>query len=224
MNADINKGNEAMLLQPTRYEIDHRTIKLIVGVIALALANVTSFFSNAEIQSISASYHEGGWARDVFVGSLFAMSAFFLAYNGQSRHEMLMSKIAAVCAMGVAMFPCGCDGHVELVPHVHGISAAVMFLILAGFCYTFFRRAQAKRYVQARSRAVIYAICGLVIIMSVMTIAIDHLTRGMISTHIGRLTYRGERAGLIAFGLSWLTASRILPVITIREERLKLFS
>ena len=26
-------------------------------------------------------------------------------------------------------------------------------------------------------------------------------------------------AGLIAFGISWLTASRILPVITSKEER-----
>lgn len=208
-----------MLLSPKLPEIDHRTIKLIVGLIALTLANLTSFFSQTLITSISASYYEGGWARDIFVGFLFAISAFLLAYNGQSRREMLLSKVAACAALGVAMFPCKCGNHTEIIPNVHGVSAAVMFAILAFFCYIFFARARNKGHSEAKLRSYIYAVCGIAILAAIVTLAIDHFTNGLISEKIIRLTFYGERVGLMAFGISWLTASRILPVITSKAER-----
>jgi hypothetical protein len=213
-----------MFANPMRPEIDHRTIKLVVGLIALTLANLTSFFAQSPISSISASYHEGGWSLNIFVGFLFAISAFLLAYNGQSTREMVLSKTAAFAALGVAMFPCKCGDHPEIIPNVHGISAAAMFLILAFFCYLFFKRARDKGHPQARVRAYIYAVCGITIVAAILTLAIDHVSSGLISSRIARLTFYGERAGLIAFGVSWLTASRTLPVITSKEERFSPFS
>ena len=126
---------------PEREEIDNHTMKLIIGLIAISLAALTSIFAETPIQSISASYYEDGWSGDIFVGFLFAIAAFLLAYNGKSTYEMLLSKMAAVAAMGVAMFPCKCGTHTEIIRYVHGTSAAVMFVILAIFCYIFFRRA-----------------------------------------------------------------------------------
>lgn len=208
-----------MILTPRRYEIDHRTIKLIVGLIAIFLANVTSFLSQDSIQSISASYYEGGWARDVFVGSLFAITAFLLAYNGQSTREMLLSKLAAIAALGVALFPCQCGNHTEIIPRVHGTSAGIMFFVLALLCYTFLQRARAKGHREAMWRSYIYATCGLVIVASIVAVGGDHLLEGAITAKVPRLTFYCERAGLFAFGIAWLTASRVFPVLTSREER-----
>ncbi len=213
-----------MLSHPSRFEIDHRTIKLLVGVIAISLANLTSFFSETPIPSISASYHEDGWSRDIFVGFLFAISAFLLAYNGKSKHEMVLSKVAALAAMGVAMFPCKCGGDEEIIPYVHGISAAVMFVILAIFCYVFFRRAWDKGHSQARLRATIYAICGATIVASILVLAIDHFSGGIFSSRVSRIVFYGERAGLIAFGIAWLSASRVLPVLSSKQERFSPFN
>jgi hypothetical protein len=213
-----------MIANPKLPEIDHRTIKLIVGVIALTLANLTSFFSQTKITSISASYYEGGWSQNIFVGFLFAISAFLLAYNGQSRREMVLSKLAACAALGVAMFPCQCGDHKEIIPNVHGISAAVMFVILAFFCYIFFARARNKGHSEAKLRSYIYAGCGIAILVAILTLAIDHLSNGLISEKIVRLTFYGERVGLVAFGISWLTASRVLPVLTSKDERFSLLS
>src|SRR5690348_17461010 len=123
-----------MLPTPRRHEIDHRTIKLIVGVVATSIAPLTSVLAKTRIPSISASYYEGGWSQSVFIGFLFAISAFLLAYNGKIKPEMVLSKVAAIASFGVALFPCDCDGRVSPVPYVHGASAAVMFLILACFC------------------------------------------------------------------------------------------
>lgn len=208
-----------MFRPPIRPEINNYTIKLIIGFIALSLAFLTWFFSGTDIQSISASYYEGGWARDILVGFLFSISAFLLAYNGRSGEEMVSSKLAAIAAMGVAMFPCKCGNHPQVIPYVHGISAAVMFLLLAFFCYQFFRRAKDKGDPQARRRAFVYAVCGAVIVTSILTLTIDHLSGGVLSARIDRLTFFGEAAGLVSFGIAWISASHCLPIITSKRER-----
>lgn len=207
-----------MLPNPTKEEIDHRTLKLLVGLMALSLGNLTSFFADSKIESISASYFEGGWSQSILVGFLFAIAAFLLAYNGLSRSEMLMSKFAAVAALGVALFPCGCKGP-EIIPYVHFGSAAVMFLILVYFCFVFYKRARAKGHTEANRRAFIYVLCGIVIIASILIMVIDKVTGGVLRSMIPRLVFYCERAGLVAFGISWLTASRVLPVLTRSDER-----
>jgi len=208
-----------MHLHPQRQEIDNRTIKLIVGIIALSIAGLTSKFATSPITSISASYYEGGWSQSIFIGFLFAIAAFLLAYNGRSSREMVLSKVAAAAGLGVALFPCECGDHIPPVPYVHGTSAAIMFLILAYFCYGFYLRARAKGHREARLRASIYAVCGIAIVISIVVLAIDNFTHGALSLHFPRLVYYGEATGLISFGISWLTASRTLPFVTRRKER-----
>src|SRR5262249_35008560 len=97
-----------MLQHPDRPEINHRTMKLIVGLVALSLASLTSFFAHTRITSISASYYESGWSQNIFVGFLFAIAAFMLAYNGYSTLQMVLSKIAGIAALCIALFPCKC--------------------------------------------------------------------------------------------------------------------
>ena len=212
-----------MPLTTRRQEIDHHTLKLIVGSISISMAVLTSYFADSAITSISASYYEGGWSQSIFVGFLFAVAAFLLAYNGLSQSEMVLSKVASLSALGVAMFPCKCDDHPEVLPFVHGISAAVMFMILAFFCLTFFQRARRKGHTQAMARAVIYAFCAGAIVLAILVILTDNLMGGRLSSSVPRLTFYGEATGLIAFGISWLTASRVLPLITHKTERISLF-
>ena len=212
-----------MSITSQREEIDHRTIKLLIGVIALTLAGLTSYFAGGSIASISASYHEGGWAQSIFVGFLFAIAALMLAYNGMSTREMVLSKVAAIAAVGVALFPCKCDNRDEILPYVHAASATILFLILAYFCYIFFRRARDKAITlanaQANVRATIYVLCGITIILSILVIAVDSLLGGALTAKVARLVFYAERAALMAFGISWLTASRVLPFLTRADER-----
>jgi len=203
-------------------EIDYRTMKFIVGTIAITLAFITNYLAGGDLPSISESYHEGGWPRDIFVGSMFVLAAFLVAYNGRSKWEYWLSKTSAVAAIGIAMFPCDCEGHDQIITGVHAGSAAVMFLMLAGFCVVFFRRAMAKETQQAKARAFIYAACFLVIVSVILVLAIDGLFDVEITRDITRLTFYAERAGLIAFGISWLTASHVLPLINNADERYSL--
>ncbi len=225
-----------MFSYSNKQEIDHRTIKLIIGLIALGLASITSFFTAGTIESISESYHRGGWAQTFFVGLLFAIAAFMAAYNGSSRGEMLMSKVAGISALMVALFPCKCEPQNAALalntcgtqsmafPNLHVIGAGTMFAVLAWFCFLFYTRAKAKGHTEARRRAAIYLVCGVVIIASMALIGYDGAMNRSISNAIPRFVYYGEKAGLIAFGFSWLTASRIIRGITSAEERFSPFS
>jgi hypothetical protein len=208
-----------MLPTPRLKEIDHRTMKLIVGVVAITLPALTTLFAKGPLTSISASYWEGGPSQSIFIGFLFAIGSFLLAYNGYSRHEMILSKVASIASLGIALFPCQCDQPAGGVPDIHFASAATMFLILAFFCYSFYRRAKAKGHAEANIRATIYVVCGVAIVLSILVLALNAVLGGPLAARLPRLTFYGETTGLIAFGISWLIASRTLPAVTRADER-----
>lgn len=213
-----------------KQEIDDRTLKLIVGAIALSLASIEGYLTRGTVTSISASYHVGGWPQTIFVGCLFAIAAFLLAYNGKARFEKGTSKVAAVAAVGVAMFPCGCGGYPEIVPYVHNGSAAVLFVILASYCFVFLARS-IKKYRERKAahrsgkeklppafRGGIYLFCGVGILGAIILIAWDIYCGYSISSKYGKLVFWAEFAALVSFGFSWLTASRVIPVLSSPEE------
>jgi uncharacterized membrane protein (DUF441 family) len=210
-----------MSSQYKKCEIDHHTTKLIVGIIALSLAIFVSILSGEpDIDSISESYHRTDIARNIFVGFLFAISAFLFSYNGYSPKESFLSKIAAVSALGIAVFPCDCNMGKETIPYIHYVSAAAMFIVLAYFCICFYRRARGKESSQSKIRAVIYAACALVIVISILLMVADSLLDEVLSENIPRFVFYCEASGLVAFGIAWLTASRMLPLLTASGERI----
>ena len=127
--------------------------------------------------------------------------------------------LAAVAALGVALFPCACATHRPGAPWVHAVSALVMFLILACFCAIFYRRARAKGYVEARQRARIYAASGALIVLAIWVLGLNWMLGGIFVRAVPRLVFYGEAAALTAFGISWLTASHVLPGINRPSER-----
>lgn len=210
---------------PKRVEINQLTIKLIVGVIATSIAIVTSLLSTLPepLTSVSESYYAGDWSRSFFVGFLFAISAFLLAYNGHSAPQMILAKVASLAGLGVALFPCSCNRGPEIIRNVHYASAAVMFTILAFFCIVFYRRAISKSHKQAHWRAKIYLLCCTAIVLSMFVLGVNAIMEGqkneLLTRHFPRLVFYGESIGLVAFGLSWLVASRVLPLLTADSER-----
>ena len=106
-----------------------------------------------------------------------------------------------------------------MIPGVHYAAAAAMFAALAFFCFGFYRRAMAKGHPRAKVRAAIYALCGAIMFLSVVALAANAISHERLALEYSRLVYLGEAGGLVSFGISWLTASRTLPILTTREER-----
>lgn len=217
-----------MLAKPEFPEIDHRTMKLIVGLIALLLPILTNYFASvmedSSLTSISESYWVGGWAQSIFVGFLFAIASFLIAYNGESRPEMLFSKAAAFAALGVALFPCGCGGEPQIIPGLHYTAAGIMFAVLTYFCFLFLIRARKKGHAQAKVRAAIYGLCGIVIALCILALGYNGITDESLTKRFESFVFWGETGGLLSFGISWLTASHIFPLINRPDERFRPFA
>ncbi|WP_428821381.1 DUF998 domain-containing protein [Microbulbifer sp. MCCC 1A16149] len=217
--------------KPLDTEIDHHTAKLIVGFIALSLAIFTDLLTpGVSISSISLSYHLTDNARNVFVGSLCVISTFLWSYNGYSLFQAVLSKVAAVAVAAVAFLPCDCftgrgvEGaarEATLTGILHTTSAILMFLILAIFCWLFYLRAREKDSKEAKVRGRIYRICAVAMVGAMAVQLLDILGVDF-SGITQRVTYYVEATGLMAFGVAWMTASRMLPFITNEDERVKI--
>jgi len=193
-----------------------------MGIIALSLPFVTSLIASSQLSSISASYYTE--ARNAFVGQLFVVGAFFLAYNGHTRRQGIFARLAALTAILVATCPTACDGCVSSsLVYVHYASAVSLFSILAYFCLGPFRIKKEDDSVKRQRRRVIYLICGLTMVASMVLGGILQLSLSEASIAHYRVTYWVETVSLLAFGVAWITAGKYLKPLVDQEDALKLF-
>lgn len=182
-------------------------IILAVGRILLEPEN-TKLFE----ESISHYYHTG--MRDVFVGSMFAVALFLFFYNGPTEADNIVGNIAALSAVGVALFRTTpaflSEEQVDGLGTVHFICAGLFFTCLIIFSlYLFPRGNRNEEETEKRKRVKrrIFYTCGLIMISAVLTIAIyiQFFDNG---NHLP-IVFWGEFVALIAFGFSWLTNGSI---------------
>lgn len=114
--------------------------------------------------------------------------------------------------------------HREFAFGICRMGTGVMFLILAWFCYHFLVRSWGKGHIGAHVRAGIYGLCGATITVAIVILTLDHLLGRLPVQHLQLpydLIFWGETAGLLAFGVSWLLASHVLPVLVLPNKQHK---
>jgi hypothetical protein len=204
---------------------DYRALRLLMGLIALALPFVVTALSTTDLLSISASYHTE--ARDAFVGMLFVVSAFLWAYNGHAPAESRASKIASLAAILVALFPTACDScKSSIVSVIHYLAAVTLFSILAYFCFRFFRKNTKGQLRMSKKwrRDKIYLACGTVMVACMLIALVANLTLSQETLNAWQVTYWAEAVALGAFGVAWIVAGKYLVALTDEDEELRLFT
>lgn len=217
--------------------IDFNVLRLAVGGIAFGMPFVlTSMVEPSSLEPLTSisAYYYADEARDVFVGCLCAIAMFLFAYRGnrESAIDPWMSPLAGLFALGVAFFPTlpECAANLPSCPspeqtseaRVHYLSAAGLFIILAIFCLYSFQKFVGPILTRAqRVRSSLYYFCGGVIVLSIV---------GMLATlgvsETWKKAYKPifylEYAALVAFGVAWLIASKIVnvPFLVDRGEAL----
>ena len=204
-------------------QIDHRVIKLIVGLIAVSLAFFMQLASGDLLHSISESYHYR--ARDWFVGLLFAVAVLFLSFKGENRFERRLTILAGACAILVAVAPCECGRPTSVIAIFHFPAAAGVFAIMGYFCWRFRRTALSKirKYPEAKMRVKVYSICllGMLVcgLMAIVYAVAHFVAPKALDLAFPNYVFWLEAIGLVSFGTSWLAASRTIPGITNASER-----
>jgi hypothetical protein len=160
------------------------------------------------LPSISDYYTVG--PRNVFVGILFAISAFLFAYQGDEEEDWWAAKIASLAALGVAL--CPVDG-TKVVQGLHFGSAFVLFSAFAYFDLCLFTRTHRDgrpMTSEKRRRNRLYRACGWTIVVCVVAIGALKVTR--LEAHLVRWApvFFLEFAALGAFGVAWLVKGETL--------------
>ena len=224
---------------------DYRFLRLLIGIIAFAMPIIVWIFSTDELLSISASYYTN--MREIFTGSLFIVGAFLMAYNGHSFGQLVLSKIASVSIVLIALFPTECKEcsteiiesirsicqscSIDNIAKVHYASAGISFFILGIFCVVFFRK-RIDQKVKERmengghgitkrevTRKSIYLLCGLVIFACIIILFVTGFILDKRVIAGINVFFWTEAIALWSFGLSWFIAGKALSLIVDDYDR-----
>lgn len=219
--------NMTGLETPYDRQINHKTMRQVIGALAILLAHVVYWLADVdyEVNSISATY----WTNsgDLFVGALVVVGFFLAAYNGLNGRdaEFYISKFAALFAICVALFPtlpdCNKDvltqgekcppasapkwvesltGLFDIEPYrVHMGSAVLLFVCLFVMLWFFSKRAASKN---RPTRALLYRALAILMISGMPII---YYWVAVVKSQSDAL-YWIEVWGLTAFGVGWFIA------------------
>jgi len=159
------------------------------------------------LDSISAYYYTGAVA--AFVGMLVALSLFLFSYRGyENRYywaDRAASAIAAIAALGVAVFPTAAPTGTQTLSWwspatgiLHYVFAVTLFAMFAVFALWLFRIKAAGEDVtpDKRRRNRVYLLCGMAIVGSIIWAGV--------AGRNGSPIFWPESIALVAFSVSWL--------------------
>lgn len=168
-------------------------------------------------ESISAYYHTG--MRDVMVGILFSLGVFLFSYKGYGREDDIAGNLACLFAIGTALFPTLREGETgeiyKQISIVHHIFAASFLLTLTYFCLVLFTKSKHKPSDMSemkKLRNTIYRICGGVMLLSILLIAVYFAAFGAEGQFLGITNpiFWFETLAIFAFGFSWFVKSEVI--------------
>jgi len=197
-----------------------------VGVLGIALPlvlllGVWLIFGAVPPGSISAYYYTG--MRDVLVGVLFAMGIFLASYAGYPG-DAKFGKIAALGALGVALFPTIPQGKItskeQAIGLVHLISTVIFFAMLIWFSYGLFTKSnQDPLPLKKRQRNLVYRICAIVMTLCVVGLVLVFFVPSAGNWLGGRGIFWFESFAIWAFGVSWFTKGGAIKPLNDPPEK-----
>jgi hypothetical protein len=151
------------------------------------------------IGSLSGYYYSD--LGNVFVGAMCAVGVFLLAYYGHDHVDNIVSTVAGLGAIGLALFPTTPGTAPTTWDRTSGVLhltfAAVFFLSLAYFCLRLFPHDGE----QTPGTGVVYRTCGVVILAALVLIALTSWLRLVPAWHPALWL---ESVAVWAFGVAWL--------------------
>jgi hypothetical protein len=191
--------------------ISYLTLRKTVGFLGVSLVPVMVIGSlildhlignqPATIQtSVSAYYYTS--MRNELEGIIFGIGMFLLCYHGYDRQDSIISKLAGLFGLCIALFPTSASTvKDDVVSKIHYITAGVFFALLAYTSLFLFTKKSDYPTRQKVKRNRIYRICGIVMAVAVLGIPFDEIE----AIKFLHPTLILELLALTSFGISWLT-------------------
>jgi len=198
--------------------ISYRQLRRAVGLIGIALPIALLVgelaIGDKIIRDSISSYYWSPTMHGVFIGSLCAIGVFLWSYYGDAKWDNWAGNLACIAAVCVALFPNSPTvEHKVPTRFVHYPAAAILFLLLAYFCLVSFplQDPGTTKTPKKPLRNKIYRGCGIVILLSIITIAGLHLFFG--DRPPDPAVFWLESIAIWAFGWSWYIKGKGLSVV-----------
>jgi uncharacterized membrane protein HdeD (DUF308 family) len=164
--------------------------------------------SSLKIEFSVSDYYDNGTAGDILVGILFVLGFFLMSYKGYDRIDSRAANLGCFFALGVALCPTTSSNYVVHI--MHFVFAVLLFSVFIFFSLYLFRKTgPGRRTKQKDNRNRVYLICGIVMIVCIVGIAIGMIWLTKLSA-AWHLVFWFESIALIAFGISWITKAEFL--------------
>ena len=202
--------------------ISYLTMRKAIGILALLfpfLLIIGALFGGPQPMQPSLSQYYWTTSNILFVSMLVTFGIFLLSYNGYDKRDKIITSIAGIAMMLVAFFPC--EGtevpnylfmfvSVSATNLVHYVGAALAFSFLGIMAYFQFTLGNSNTP-QKKKRNLIYRICGIVIGVAILGMAVVQFAPGVReSTDVIKLFFWLESIVVWAFGVSWLIKGETL--------------
>ena len=216
--------------------VSYLTLRKLIGILGMLLPFACllggSLLQNKPIMdSISAYYHSN--MRDILTGLLVGVSLFLITYKGYKLRDRLVAIVSGIAGLGIAIFPC--ESRIDpssavgvfqltapIAEYIHYGWSALFFILLGINSYFLFTLGDKENWTKSKSiRNGIYRVCGLVIFVSLLTLAILGLTLGD-KLLLTSWTLVFETIMLLAFGISWIVKGETLFADKPNEKRFSL--
>ena len=190
--------------------VSYLTLRQMIGWIGLVMpfvvrAGAIGFQRLPTQGSVSAYYYTG--MRDIFVSTLVLVGALMICNRTKRIWDNIVSIVAGLAAIGIALFPMDYDNSVGQCPTCvihwflgHHYTFVVIFFALC-FVMVFFQfpgRTPSDAWKEMRMRNIIYRVCGVVMLLSFIAIGIVQ------SRHKPESFFWPESIAVFAFGVAWL--------------------
>ena len=198
--------------------ISYRALRKSVGLLGIGLVPVVVLGSyildTPHVIQISVSAYYYTSMRNVFEGILFGIGLFLICYDGYRPLDSVISKLAGVFALCIALFPTSSDPNdkTDIISKVHYITAGIFFACLAFMSIWLFTKSKGVMTDRKRKRNRVYRVCGIVMAVAVIGIPLDSIQSIHDSISEYKPTLILETIALTSFGFSWLTKGEwVLP-------------
>jgi hypothetical protein len=170
-------------------------------------------------RSISAYYHTS--ARDLFIAIMVVVSAFLLSYRGYNLRDRVITYISGFAAALTALFPTtisieAASTEIRLgVLHLPEKLSGTLHLVSASILFAFFAVQSIFLFTKSLSRwrNIIYRICGITIVLSLIVLLVLFATDRIQLLHSMKIVFILEVIMLAAFGLAWVIKGKLFSKV-----------
>lgn len=187
-------------------------LRVVLGVLAIALPWIVALLNKGIPESISATYYVPECVTP-FMGILVSSSVILMCYKGYDLQDDIILTLSGIMGLGICLFPTVTNQFdyvgtfhlpVATSANLHNIFAIIFFALLSYNSFFLFTKGDATPTKNKKIRNIIYRVCavGMLASFSIMLLPYFPIQIWLVET-----------IALSFFGLSFLTKADVFPFL-----------